>query len=452
MASIALPALAGLTIDPIASLVDTAMIGRFCTVADLAGAGVAISVFNLIARTFNFLSSATTSQVASLMPPDTEPGVFSVEMARGAAAALAVALTVGLTLALACTLGGGLVLQCVGLPTGSPVRVAARRYLAARALAFPASLSLMALEGAFRGSRDTRAPLKALILATVLNCVLDPILIVGCRGGVVGAAIATTASQYASMLILWRRLARACGDACMVASAEDGRRPLLGLPSPRPAACLSVARKGSWLTLRTFSGSAALAYSSVCAAAIGAASGAAHQISFQLWMAASLLADAVAVAAQALTAPALARGNGVTARWLFKRTMSIGLALGVLTAAGLSLGSSALCGLFTSEAAVLGACAGCWSLVMLTQPLNTLAFTVDGLLFGASDFRFCAIMQSSAALAAVIAMRLLAPALGLRAVWAGLGLYMAMRAVLGSLRILSGRGPWQALAVARRAS
>ena len=74
MAAIALPALAGLTIDPIASLVDTAMIGRFCAASDLAGAGVAISVYNLIARTFNFLSSATTSQVAALAPADGEAG------------------------------------------------------------------------------------------------------------------------------------------------------------------------------------------------------------------------------------------------------------------------------------------------------------------------------------------------------------------------------------------
>ena len=445
MASIALPALVGLTIDPIASLVDTAMIGRYCTSADLAGAGVAISVFNLISRTFNFLSSATTSQVASLAPLDAEPGVFSAEMSRGAAAALAVALVVGLSLALACTLGGGLVLECVGLPAGSPVRGAARRYLAARALAFPASLSLMALEGAFRGARDTKAPLGALALATGLNILLDPILIIGCRGGVVGAAVATTAAQYAAALLLWRRLARACGDACAVATGQDGRRPIFGLPPPRVSACLTVARQGSWLTLRTFSGSSALAYSSVCAAALGAASGAAHQISFQLWMAASLLADAVAVAAQALTASALGRGDGATARWLFRRTMGIGLVIGGLTAAGLALGSSALCGLFTSEAAVLGACTSCWPLVVLTQPLNTLAFAVDGLLFGASDFRFCALMQASAALAAVSTMRWLAPALGLRAVWFGLGLYMAARAALGSLRIASRRGPWRAL-------
>ena len=68
-----------------------------------------------------------------------------------------------------------------------------------------------------------------------------------------------------------------------------------------------------------------------------------------------------------------------------------------------------------------------------------------GLLFGASDFRFCALMQASAALASVLTMRQLAPALGLPAVWVGLGLYMALRAALGSAHILSGRGVWRVL-------
>lgn len=438
MAAIALPALAGLTIDPIASLVDTAMIGRFCASADLAGAGVAISLFNVISRTFNFLSSATTSQVASLSDPDAEPGTFNAVMSRGAASALAVALAVGTVLALGCTLGGGMLLGRVGLPIDSPVRGAARRYLAARALAFPATLSLMALEGAFRGARDTKAPLGALTLATVLNLVLDPILIVGCNGGVVGAAVATTIAQYAAALVLWHRLATACGDACAAAQST-----VFGLPLPSLPECISIARKGSWLTLRTFSGSAALAYSSVTASALGAAQGAAHQICFQLWMATSLLADAVAVAAQALTASAVARGDAPTTRWLFRRSMSLGLAIGAVLAAGLWLcGPALLCGFFTRDAAVLASAAVAWPLVVLSQPLNTLAFCVDGLLFGASDFRFCALMFVTAALPTVLVMRSLSPALGLPAVWLGLGIYMAARALVGSARVVSGCGPW----------
>ena len=34
---------------------------------------------------------------------------------------------------------------------------------------------------------------------------------------------------------------------------------------------------------------------------------------------------------------------------------------------------------------------------------------------------------------------------GLLAIWAGLGLFMAMRAALGAARVLSGRGGWKAV-------
>ena len=66
MLEIGAPAFVGLAIDPLASLADTAFIGRLCGPGALAGAGVAISVFNLVSKTFNFLSSATTSMVASV--------------------------------------------------------------------------------------------------------------------------------------------------------------------------------------------------------------------------------------------------------------------------------------------------------------------------------------------------------------------------------------------------
>ena len=47
---IAAPALLGLAIDPIASLADTGFISRCCGAASLAGAGLAISVFNLVSK------------------------------------------------------------------------------------------------------------------------------------------------------------------------------------------------------------------------------------------------------------------------------------------------------------------------------------------------------------------------------------------------------------------
>ena len=446
MLSIGAPALAGLAIDPLASLVDTAMVGRYCLPADLAGAGVAISVFNLISRTFNFLSSATTSQVAALCKSDAPAGTFDIEMSRAAAAALGVAVSVGLLLTLATTLGGGRILGLLGVAKGSAVRSAARQYLAARAFAFPATLSLMALEGAFRGSRDTKTPLGAATVATVSNIILDPLLILGLpflniKGlGVTGAALATTISQYVAAGLLWRRMIRACGDACAV-----GEKTLFGLPRPRLEDCIKTARTGSVLTLRTFAGSTALGFSSVAATALGAVTGAAHQVCFQLWLATSLLADAVAVAAQALVAAALARKDALTTRYVQRRTIGIGLIIGILTSITLTFTSQHVLRCFTRDAAVLAAATAAWPLVCLSQPINTVAFGIDGLLFGASDFTFCALMMSTAAIPALVLMKLAPTIGGLRAIWAGLMTFMALRAVIGCTRIASASGPWALL-------
>ena len=297
MLEIAAPALLGLAIDPVASLVDTAFVGHYCTPAELAGAGVSISVFNLLSRTFNFIGTSTTSRVASVSP-ETAPGEFTEAMASEAAGSLAVAVTVGVALTLAMTAGGGSLLRLLGVGRGSDLAQPARRYLAARALSAPAALSLMALQGAFRGARDTRTPLAALALASALNVALDPLMIVTLNGGVAGAALATTVSQYAAAALLWRRLARAC-DGISTASGQ-----WMGLPRPPLSRCTNIFRAGSWLTVRTFVLSGTLSVASGAAAAAGVVAGAAHLVCFQLWMAVSLLADAIAVAAQAMLVPA----------------------------------------------------------------------------------------------------------------------------------------------------
>lgn len=438
MLAIALPAFVGLAIDPVAGMVDTAFIGRCCGTEALAGSGVAISVFNLVSKTFNFLSSATTSQVASASS-DAPPGEFTAEMIRAASASLTVALVLGCCIAAALVLSSG---SLLGLLRVAPDQLpSARAYLSMRALSAPATLALMTLQGAFRGARDTRTPLGALTLASALNVVLDWLLIGGMQGGVSGAALATTLSQYAAAGVLLRQLLSRCGDAC---AAADGPLATLLLLRPRRADCAKVARAGSWLTLRTFTGVGALSYSSVAAASLGAAVGAAHQVAFQLWLAASLLADAVAVAAQALVAAAVARADAPAVRAVMRRTLAFGAAAGVLTALGLAAAPTALCRLFTTDAAALAAAAAVWPLVVGTQPLNTLAFAVDGLIFGASDFTFCALGMAGVSMVAVLPMAL-APRFGLRAVWVGLGTFMGLRAAVYLARIQSARGPWALL-------
>jgi Na+-driven multidrug efflux pump len=78
-----------------------------------------------------------------------------------------------------------------------------------------------------------------------------------------------------------------------------------------------------------------------------------------------------------------------------RRTISAGAAVGVATAALLLPFGPAIVSLFTADAAVHALAASAWPIVALSQPLSTLAFAYDGLLFGTNDFRFCAMVMVS---------------------------------------------------------
>ncbi|EOD31718.1 hypothetical protein EMIHUDRAFT_112672 [Emiliania huxleyi CCMP1516] len=427
MAEIGAPALVGLSIEPVASLVDTAFVGRCCATADLAGVGIGVGIFNLVAKAFNFLSPATTSLVAAASP-ESEPGEFTTPMLQAVSASLAVASVAGLGIAAALTLGAGRLLNTLGIAAGSPMRPSAVAYLLLRGLSAPASLGLCCIQGAFRGARDTRTPLLGLATVTAVNVALDAAFIPAraLGWGAAGAAGATAAAQYAGAAVMLRQLLRRCGES--------------SLQLPRRRDVVRLLSSGSVLTLRTLAVLGTISYSSLLAARVGAASGAAHQVCLQLWLAASLLADAVAIAAQALLANVAAARRTSAARTVVQRTLRAGCATGLGTAAALSIGGRSLFRLFAADPAVLAAAAAAWPAVVAYSGRRW-----PRLLFGASDYGFCAVGMLLSAAPAAAAMRWLAPRWGLPGVWAGLGVLMGMRTLLAAARIASRTGPWRGL-------
>lgn len=121
-----------------------------------------------------------------------------------------------------------------------------------------------------------------------------------------------------------------------------------------------------------------------------------------------------------------------TARAVTKRVLALGFALGFITMSILGIGSGRISRLFTSDPAVLGLIAAIWPWVVLSQPINALAFVWDGVLYGANGFRYAAAAMVMCAVPAVACMfaGLRFPASGtaqLTWVWAGLIVLMAMR-------------------------
>lgn len=162
IAKIALPALLSEVVDPFLSIVDTAFAGRLGADA-LAALGPCVSLFHLSFNTFGSVRGTTTALVASALATEAEgradtSGCSAAEMATQS---LVLSVGVGLVIStLLLTYPGDCALRAMGLggSSGASVHLLgdARRYLRARAVASPAFLAIMAMEGAPR-TRERRA-------------------------------------------------------------------------------------------------------------------------------------------------------------------------------------------------------------------------------------------------------------------------------------------------------
>ena len=128
----------------------------------------------------------------------------------------------------------------------------------------------------------------------------------------------------------------------------------------------------------------------------------------------------------------LGAGDAAGAHRVGRRTQRLGLAAG----AALGVVTAALAPwvpvLFASNPAVRHAAAVALLVVALTQPAAALAFVLDGLILGLSDYVAMrrAMILAIVAYAPVAALVLRFHRLGLPGIWLALGLWLAARAVL----------------------
>ncbi|KAL1136442.1 hypothetical protein V6Z11_A12G239800 [Gossypium hirsutum] len=280
--SIALPVALALAADPIASLVDTAFVGHLDTWSvELAAVGVSVSIFNLVSRLFNVpLLNITTSFVAE-------------EQALISKSKDALAAGLGIAEAVVLSVGSGFLMNIMGIPMDSSMRGPAEQFLTWRAFGAPPVVIALAAQGTFRGFKDTKTPLYAIGAGTLLNAILDVILIFPFGFGVGGAAVATVISEYLIAIILLWELN---GKVELISPKIDWSKVSLYLKS------------GTIATLGT------LTLATSLAARQGPIPMAGHQICVQIWLAVSLLTDALALSGQALLATNYSQANYQQAR------------------------------------------------------------------------------------------------------------------------------------------
>ncbi|TYI44397.1 hypothetical protein ES332_A01G233100v1 [Gossypium tomentosum] len=398
--NIAVPATLALLADPIASLIDTAFIGRIGAV-ELASVGVSVAIFNQISRITMFpLVSITTSFVAeeeATSKPTTEaeqdanperesdvnqelvpltgngnvkksqPDGYSKKHVPSASSALVIGSMLGILQTLFLIFAAKPLLGYMGVNSESPMLNIAQQYLTLRSLGAPAILLSLAAQGVFRGLKDTKTPLYAIIIGDSMNVILDPILMFVLRLGVKGAGIAHVVSQYLIFLILLWRLA--------------GKIELCP-PNFKELQFSRFLKSG-------------------------------FQLLIKIWLATSLLADGLAVAGQAILASSFAKKDYEKIVATASRVLQIGVLLGFLLSCTLAALSQFAAQLFTNDRDVM-------QLMNLSFPVLVAVVSI-----------FCLFILSSSS--------------GYIGIWIALTIFMNLRVFAGLLRVGTGTGPWSFL-------
>lgn len=437
------PALIGMLVDPMLSLMDTAYVGRLGT-KELAALGACTSIFHLSFNAFRATTTATTSLVASALQRDPKQAQEVTSIS------LKLVVCMGLCVMAGLRLGSTWCLGTMGIPIHSALYTPAKQYLTTRLWAAPVVLGILVSEGTFRGYGNTKIPLCASLVAATINLILDPILMFPLGLGVKGAAAATAISQVGSFSVYAYFLKKrnmlggrpevdttaiptsdaisapvtSVSDESIQALEVDESSELDEPPVGGHVRRIQVVRAilSANLAMITKQGSLLLAwaYATSRATRIGASTVAAHQVALSCWLVLALMLDGAAVSAQVLMSRTLAQ-KGTKQRSdkvrslisYFGRVASLqGAAAGLLWFT--CLGRFVAPYVFTSDMAIRGHLIALMPTLTLQLILVSLTLVVEGLAVGGHQFQ---IMGLGTTISTILAMSQLRQATDLVTIW-----------------------------------
>jgi putative MATE family efflux protein len=414
---LAIPALGTLAVEPLYVLVDTAIVGRLGT-EPLAGLALAAPVLLLVTAGCNFLAYGTTQRVGRFLGGG-EPGAA----AGVGVQALWIAALLGVPLAV---LVAALAAPAAAALGGSgPSLDAAVTYLSISAVGLPFVLVALAGMGMLRGLVDLRTPLVIVVVANVVNLVVELVLVFGLGLGIAGSAWSTVVAQAgaaAAFLVVLRPHLRLAPSR---RASWNEMEPLL--------------TAGRHLVLRVGAMLAVFVGSTAVAGRVDVPTLAAHQIVLQVFNLLALGLDALAIPAQTLVARALGGREVPAAARIGWAATRLSLIAGTVLGAVVAAASWALPWAFTADPAVASrATAALLVLAVLLLP-GAVAFGLDGALIGAGDYAFLGrvAVANIAAFMPLAVATLAWPSLGIVGVWAALAAWMAARAAVNTRRFRS---------------
>jgi putative MATE family efflux protein len=303
-----------------------------------------------------------------------------------------------------------------------------------------------AVSSVLRGLGDSRTPLRLLVYSTVLNAVLDPLLIVGLgpipRLGVAGAALASVISIVLSAVMSLRYLPAASRAALF-------RREFF---TPDWRIIRAIFRIGLPAGLQQVVTSLAFVAVSALVNGFGTEAAAGLGLAQRLEQLGIMPAMAVGMAVSALVGQNLGAGNVKRAREVAKWAILLSVGVTLLYVTLSQTCPALLMRVFTREAGVAGVGISYLRTVSRVYPFTAVFFVLSGVLRGAGDttpslvFSVLCLWVLRVPLAAYLSAQ---PELGVRGVWLAIAASPPLNVLLHSLYYRY--GPWLKKAVVRRA-
>lgn len=369
--SLAIPALGALVIEPLLTLIDSVMVGHLGT-SSLAALSLASTILTTLVGVFIFLAYSTTAITArALGAGRADEGI------RGGIEAMWLALGLGLVLVIVLQLAAPWMVSAMGAK--GQVALDAVTYLRAGCFGMIGMLVILAATGTLRGLLDMKTPLYVLAIGSIINVILNFILIYGLNLGILGAGIALSVTQTLMALMLTYRI---------VATARERGVPL----HPSGSGVLSAAGEGLPLLIRTLSLRAALLATVAVATRAGTLALAGHQVVSSIWTMAAFALDALAIAAQSLVGVTVGAKHREQLGALVRRLTLWGALVGVVLGAVVVVTSPWLPRLFGPDLEMHAVASPALVVAGCLMPLGGVVFILDGILIGAAEGKYLAKM------------------------------------------------------------
>lgn len=247
-------------------------------------------------------------------------------------------------------------------------------YYKIRVLGFPFTLFTIAVFGAFRGLQNTYYPMLIAIIGTIVNIVLDLVLVYGINDyiapmNIKGAAYASIVAQIVMAVFSVYYLLKKTPMPLKISfpfNKEINRFILMILN----------------LFVRTIALNVTLYYASAFATSYGAAYIAAYTIAINLWFLGAFIVDGYSSAGNILSGKLYGGKDYKTLVALSNKLIKYGVIIGLLIAFVGAILYIPIGNIFTNDPEVLKLFYNIFWIVLSMQPLCTLAFIFDGIFKG----------------------------------------------------------------------